>query len=141
MDIKDKLAERSFEDLVEFGADLVEADDRLLWALIQARKDAGYTQTEFAELLGIKQSTLSKFEGPESDPRLSTIRRYARTLGARISHTVVAPTGQTYDCSAGWRIVNWESRPGDGQRFTLVEPAARSLYELGETTFEDPLVS
>lgn len=103
MDIKGQLEARSRDEIVELGAQLVFADDHLLWSLIQARKDAGYSQREFAELLGIKQSTLSKFESPDSDPRLSTIRRYARTIGATVLHQVTTFEGER-SVSPGWSM-------------------------------------
>lgn len=132
MALKDELNARTFDELADLGAELVEADDLLLWSLIQARKDAGYTQSEFAELLGIKQATLSKFESQEADPRLSTIRRYARTLGAHIAHQVTAPTGHV-SCSSGWRSVQLDPVRGSFlvsdsvEHFTFSAPATARL--------------
>jgi DNA-binding XRE family transcriptional regulator len=80
-DLDEYLAEQmknpEFRALYEDG----HARDRLLDALVQARKDAGLTQTEVARRLGVRQPTVSKFEAEGSDPQLSTIQRYARALG------------------------------------------------------------
>lgn len=79
----------SLDQLVALAADLAEADDRMRAALIRARKAAGLTQADVAESLGIKQSSVASFERHDNDPRLSTIRRYALAVGARIEHRVM----------------------------------------------------
>lgn len=51
--------------------------------LAEARSRAGLTQREVGERMGISQSDVSKLER-RSDVRLSTLRAYARALGARL---------------------------------------------------------
>lgn len=51
--------------------------------LAEARTRAGLTQAEVAERLGIGQSDVSKLER-RSDVLLSTLRAYARAIGARL---------------------------------------------------------
>lgn len=58
--------------------------------LAEARVRAGLTQTEVAERLGIGQSDVSKLER-RSDVLLSTLRAYARAIGARLRVTLEAP--------------------------------------------------
>ncbi|NTW41603.1 MAG: helix-turn-helix transcriptional regulator [Cellulomonadaceae bacterium] len=57
-------------------------------ALIGARRAAGLSQSEVADALGIKQSSVAAFERYDNDPRLSTIRRYALVVGAHVEHEV-----------------------------------------------------
>lgn len=78
----------TFEQLVELASQLAEADERLLYELIKARKDASLSQRDVALRLGITQPAIAKFERHDSDPRLSTVRRYAVAVGARIEHSV-----------------------------------------------------
>jgi len=59
--------------------------------LAEARARAGLTQTRVAERLGIGQSDVSKLER-RSDVLLSTLRAYARALGARL-HVVLDGPG------------------------------------------------
>lgn len=51
--------------------------------LAEARTRAGLTQTEVAQRLGIGQSDVSKLER-RSDVLLSTLRAYARAIGAHL---------------------------------------------------------
>jgi DNA-binding XRE family transcriptional regulator len=58
--------------------------------LAEARVRAGLTQTEVGERLGIRQSDVSKLER-RSDVLLSTLRAYARAIGARLHVTLEGP--------------------------------------------------
>lgn len=51
--------------------------------LRKLRESAGYSQTDFAKLLGVSQSELSRFER-RRDHTLSAVRRYAEALGGRL---------------------------------------------------------
>lgn len=52
----------------------------LIDVLVKLRKTLGITQTEVARRMGVKQPTVSGFENEGSDPRLSTVQRYARAV-------------------------------------------------------------
>ena len=65
-----------------------ENDYSLVIDLVQFRIDSGLTQVQVAELLGISQQAVSKFENLETDPRLSTIRKYATAINALVRHEV-----------------------------------------------------
>lgn len=69
---------------------LADADEAFLYSLVRARRDAGLSQREVAEILGIKQSSVAAFERHDNDPRLSTIRRYALAVGVYVDHHVSA---------------------------------------------------
>jgi len=58
--------------------------------LAEARVRAGLTQTEVGERLGIGQSDVSKLER-RTDVLLSTLRAYARAIGARLQVTLEGP--------------------------------------------------
>ncbi len=76
--------------------DLVEADHDMLEELVRIRKFvAELTGTEVADRMGRNRSVVTNFEKLTADPHLSTIRRYAHAIGARITHTVewVDPKG------------------------------------------------
>jgi DNA-binding XRE family transcriptional regulator len=59
--------------------------------LAEARRRAGLTQTQVAERLGIAQSDVSKLER-RGDIRLSTLRAYARAIGAELEVGLQGPT-------------------------------------------------
>lgn len=50
--------------------------------LIALRKEKNISQTEFAKLIGMKQSNLAKFEY-ESNPKFCNIIKYAKALGLK----------------------------------------------------------
>jgi transcriptional regulator with XRE-family HTH domain len=72
------------------AAALVDEDHRLLRELAARRRSLGMSQEDMADLLGIKQPTVASFERYDSDPKLSTIRRYAHALGVMITHRIAA---------------------------------------------------
>lgn len=90
-DVKSELNTRSMEELVDLATQLAKGTNDLRWALIAARKKAGFTQAELAELMDITQPTVAAFEREDNDPRLSTITRYALAIGARVSHHISTP--------------------------------------------------
>jgi transcriptional regulator with XRE-family HTH domain len=51
------------------------------------RKEAGFTQEQAAELLGIKQPSLSKLES-QDDMQISTLRKIVRALGGDVERIV-----------------------------------------------------
>jgi HTH-type transcriptional regulator / antitoxin HipB len=57
--------------------------------LKKLRQDSGLTQEELAEKLKTKKSVISRIENHSEDIRLSTLRRYAKSLGRRIKIEVV----------------------------------------------------
>jgi len=77
---------------------LAEADDELLEALVQMRKDKGLTQAEVAKRMKRDRAAVSNFERLSADPHLSTIRRYAAAIGASVTHDV--RDAETVDWSA-----------------------------------------
>lgn len=80
----------------EFAAALEDAEERsrLLLELSALRKRAALTQGYVADYMGTSQSAISELERAGTDPRLSTLQRYARAVGARVTFSVgaVVPT-------------------------------------------------
>lgn len=69
--------------------DLVEADHELLEELVRLRKNVlEIPAARIAERMGRDRSVVTNFEKLTADPHLSTIRRYALAIGARITHHV-----------------------------------------------------
>jgi DNA-binding XRE family transcriptional regulator len=81
----------------------IQAVHAVLDAMIAVRK-ATTTQKKIAKLMDVKQPTVSEFESEPSDPRLSTLQRYARALGGRIAVEFragqVVPQQPTQPCMA-----------------------------------------
>lgn len=81
----------------EYRAASIDVERRidLLKTLVEMRKDVGLTQKQIARRMGVGQSTVSGFETEGSDPRLSTVQRYARAVEAEC--LVVARPAQRCD--------------------------------------------
>lgn len=52
--------------------------------LVKLRVKAGLTQADVAARLGTSQPVIARLEAGGRDPRLSTLERYARTVGAQV---------------------------------------------------------
>lgn len=57
----------------------------LLRELAARRQELGLSQTVVAARMGTSQSALARLEGGESDPRISTVERYAIALDADLA--------------------------------------------------------
>ena len=79
------------------GRALALADDDFLEALVSLRRQKRLTQQEVADRMKRDKSAVSRFENLGSDPKLSTIRRYARAIGVMVDHVV---TDQELDAEA-----------------------------------------
>ena len=76
--------------MIEARADsLIDNHAKLLRDLVALRKKHHLTQTEVAERMGVSQPTVAGLERYDANPTLSTIRRYAVAVGARITETVI----------------------------------------------------
>lgn len=68
--------------------------------LVAARREADLSQSDVARSMRVKQPTISQFENESSDPKVSTLQRYARAVGMRLRlclDIVPAPAGDTDD--------------------------------------------
>lgn len=72
----------------ELARKLADAELDLKEALVRARIEAGLSQTDLAELMGVNRSTVSRMERLDSNPRLSDIRQYAFWVGAEIDYRI-----------------------------------------------------
>jgi transcriptional regulator with XRE-family HTH domain len=73
---------------VKLALALAEQDHQLLRRLVTLRQELELSQADVAERLGITQPSVAAFERYESDPKLSTIRKYAQVVGLLVTHQV-----------------------------------------------------
>ena len=59
----------------------LEPECAIMQALIDARNEAGITQTELSRRTGIAQTDISKLERGNGNPSLKTLKRLAEGLG------------------------------------------------------------
>jgi ribosome-binding protein aMBF1 (putative translation factor) len=90
-DLLDEVIEERTRANPEFPV-MVEAATRaraLLRELARRRGELGLSQTVVAARMGTSQSALARLEGGESDPRISTVERFALAIGEELSITGV----------------------------------------------------
>ena len=67
---------------------------RLQTQLHLIREELEISQKELAEILGIKQPSLSAIENRGHDLKISTIKKYVETMGGKLRIDVELPTGK-----------------------------------------------
>lgn len=78
------------EEVLESRAmSLVENHEALLRELVALRHKHRLSQGQVAERMGVSQPAVARFERYDSNPRLSTLRRYAMAVGARMCDVVI----------------------------------------------------
>jgi transcriptional regulator with XRE-family HTH domain len=63
-------------------------------ALVQRRRRLGLSQTVVAARMGTSQSAVARLEAGRSDPRLSTLERYAAALDTSVSFAIEDTGGE-----------------------------------------------
>lgn len=81
--LSDPIARAAFED--------AQARSELIDSLVRLRNVLKVTQAEIARRTGVTQPTVSGFETEGSDPRLSTLQRYARAVEATLVVRISMP--------------------------------------------------
>lgn len=89
-DLKKYISKRKKEDK-EFAEnyDIGYRNFKIGVVLKQLREESGLTQEQLAQKLKTKKSVISRIENHAEDIRLSTLRRYAETLGRKIKIEVL----------------------------------------------------
>jgi transcriptional regulator with XRE-family HTH domain len=89
----DSYLEKASQDPA-FRAAYEDAQDRhsILDKLVGLRRLRRLSQTAVATRMGVRQPTVSGFETEDSDPRLSTLQRYARAVEARLRLVLTIPS-------------------------------------------------
>lgn len=76
------------QPLHRLAGDLVAADAKMLDDLVAIRRRT-LSQAEVAARMGISQGAVARIEAGDRNPHLSTLRRYAHAVRARVEHAVV----------------------------------------------------
>lgn len=87
-DVEAELAKALEDSDFQTAYEALQDEFAALDVLLRARKEAGLTQAEVAERMGIKQSALARIESSLTDkkhsPTLATLRKYAAACGKRL---------------------------------------------------------
>lgn len=78
-DIDAYVATFSEDEIRELAAAEAAIDIAIL--LNRARRQRGLSQAAAAQLAGLKQQAISRFESPDANPRLETVQAYLGALG------------------------------------------------------------
>lgn len=79
-----KKKDRTFAEGYESGYN----DFRIGVLLRQAREASGYTQEEIARMLQTQKSAISRIENHAEDIRLSTLEKFAASVGRKLEVTL-----------------------------------------------------
>ena len=88
--VKRKKSDSEFAENYEIGYE----NFKIGVVLRQLRKEAGVTQEELAEKLDTKKSVISRIENHAEDIRLSTLNKYAESLGRSLKIQLVSNNTQ-----------------------------------------------
>lgn len=83
------MADEDINTIARRADSLIENHAALLKSLVALRKKHRLSQAVVAERMGVSQPTVAGFERYDANPTLSTIRRYALAVGARLRTVVV----------------------------------------------------
>jgi len=61
-----------------------EAEYEIIKGIIRARKEKNLTQKELAEMVGTKQSNISRLESGSYNPSLELLKKIARAMGKHL---------------------------------------------------------
>jgi len=131
-DLDDFIAESAATDPA-FASAYERAGNRsgLLRAMVAFRKRTKRSQVAVAKAMGTTQSAVSELEGGASDPRFSTLDRYANAIGCRLHIELLTEAGdRLYVTPRPWRAVSQSSVLGVSHAgFTFNVEAFRKLVE------------
>ena len=90
-DFLDEMIEESTKRNPEFPSLMEEARDRreLLSSLADIRSHSKISQKTIAKRIKTSQSAIARLEAGDVDPRLSTLQRYAASVGKRVEWKIV----------------------------------------------------
>lgn len=90
-DFLDEMIEESIKRNPEFPALMEEARERraLLSSLADIRSRSKISQQTVARRIKTSQSAIARLEAGDVDPRLSTLQRYAASVGKRVEWKIV----------------------------------------------------
>jgi DNA-binding XRE family transcriptional regulator len=91
-------------------------------ALTTARTHAGLTQERLAEIMGTKQSSVSRLEAGAKDPRLSTLGVYAAATGVEF-RIMPRAGGYRITMSSGGRAIRRDAVTGRPVKHGARKPA------------------
>lgn len=93
-DLDDYLAERVTDPVFAASYEDAQMRSELLRSMVTARQHRDVSQGSVARLMGTTQSAVSDLERGATDPRFSTLQRYARAIGQRL--VVALQTASTH---------------------------------------------
>ena len=81
---EDALAKRLEEPEFRAEYEALEPEFAIIQAMIDARKNSGFTQKELSERTGIAQGDISKLEKGNGNPSLKTLQRLAAAMDMKL---------------------------------------------------------
>ncbi|MGV9976589.1 helix-turn-helix domain-containing protein [Micromonospora wenchangensis] len=113
--------------------------ERLVALLAYIRQALHMSQRRVALLMNTQQSAISDLEKGLTDPRLSTLQRYARALGCRLEVEVVGVSGISHELASRLLAHQGSYRHSGRSNVRISEPtsSSRRNEELRDRSIED----
>lgn len=103
-------------------------------ALRQARRDAGFSQTEAARVARVGADTIRRWEQGESSPQVDLLAKVVEALGVEIADVVHVPEGERYP--GDWRVLRGLTQPQLGAKAGVATQIVSSV-ERGVISLSD----
>lgn len=103
----------------------------LIETLVTIRNHRKLTQADVAVRMGTTQSRVSNFERLGGDPRLTTIFRYARAVGAKVRMNATVPCETVFVNEANPNAVPQAATAGPSPAWAPVGEVATHLTKVG----------
>ena len=71
--------------------ELMEAEYKIIEEIITARRERNLTQKDLAELIGTKQSNISRLESGNYNPSLDFLQKIASAMGKKLEVRIIEP--------------------------------------------------
>ena len=84
LDFEDYLNEKLKDPKFKAAYDALEAEDKIIRAMIEAEIQSGLTSEALSEKTGISQAEINELENGGADPTLSMLQKLAAGLGMRL---------------------------------------------------------
>jgi len=83
-DFNEYVAEKLKDPEFRAEYDALEPEFAIIHAMIDARKNSGFTQKQLSERAGIAQGDISKIENGNANPSLNTLKRLASAMNMKL---------------------------------------------------------
>lgn len=106
--LEDALKEKMKEPGFRAEYDALEPEFAIIQAMIDARKNSGFTQKQLSDMTGIDQSDISRIESGNANPSLKTLKRLASAMDKKLVISFIPIANETPNTVLGEKTVEYK---------------------------------